>query len=122
MGILDAIKICFSKFATFSGRARRREYWFFYLGNTLINLLLFILGAVTGSGIFFVILGIYNVAIIIPGLAVLVRRLHDTNRSGANVLWVLLPLVGEIILLVFLFSGGTPGANNYGDDPKAQEA
>lgn len=121
MGILDAIKICFSKFATFSGRARRREYWFFYLGNTLINLLLLILGTVAG-GIFFVILGIYNVAIIIPGLAVLVRRLHDTNRSGANVLWVLLPLVGEIILLVFLFSDGTPGANNYGDDPKAQEA
>ena len=121
MGILDAIKICFSKFATFTGRARRREYWLFYLGNFLVNFVLILL-EVIGGGFFSVLLGIYNLAVIIPALAVTVRRLHDTNRSGVNLLWVLLPVVGEIFLLVFLFTEGTAGANNYGDDPKAQEA
>jgi len=100
------------KYADFTGRARRGEFWWFYLANGIIGWSLIILSLAAP----FVLLAwlIFVIGTIIPILAVAVRRLHDTNRSGATVLLALVPIVGPIILIVFLASSGTPGDNRYG--------
>lgn len=114
------------KFATFSGRARRSEYWFFILFHMIA---FFVLGFAdgiigtydpqTGWG---VLSGLYGLAALIPSLALLVRRLHDTGRSGITVLIGLIPIVGSIILLVFLVSDSKPEENQFGPSPKAVAA
>ena len=111
------------KYAVFSGRARRKEYWYFVLFNVLIAIVLAILdyaivtaGAAGGMG---VLGGLYMLAVLIPGLAVAIRRLHDTNRSGWWFLIVLVPLIGAIVLLVFLLQDSQPSENQYGPNPKA---
>lgn len=124
MSIIEAYRLCFTKYAVFSGRARRNEYWMFYLANILIGLFLSVLGLIllkTAEEYIWValVLGLlYTLAVFLPGLAVTVRRLHDTDHSGAAVLLALIPLVGAIILLVFLCKDGTPGSNRYGENPK----
>lgn len=108
------------KYAVFSGRARRTEYWMFVLINFIIGLILggvdFMLGfsGLVGS--------IYSLAVFIPGLAVSVRRLHDTNRSGWWLFVFLIPLVGWIILLIFMIQDSIPGENKYGPNPKANNS
>jgi uncharacterized membrane protein YhaH (DUF805 family) len=104
------------KYAVFSGRARRKAYWMFVLFNVIIAFALaFIEGLVGGPGV----LGIlYSLAVLIPGIAVSVRRLHDTNRSGWWLLIGLIPLIGAIVLLVFAVQDSQPGANQYGPNPK----
>src|SRR5271169_4721736 len=120
------------KYAVFDGRARRKEYWFFALINTLIIIPLTILGLVllvitstNGSDaallLLIVPLLIYSLFIILPSIAVTVRRLHDTNRSGWWYLITFIPWVGSAILFVFTVLDGTPGPNQYGPDPKAGE-
>ncbi|HKE93183.1 MAG TPA: DUF805 domain-containing protein [Povalibacter sp.] len=111
------------KYAVFSGRARRKEFWMFELINFLIIVVLCIVDMHTGtiqpvSGLG-LLSGIYSLAVLIPSLAVSVRRLHDTDRSGWWLLLGLIPLVGSIILLVFFCLSGTPGENRFGPDPKA---
>lgn len=105
------------KYGDFTGRARRNEYWYFVLFSFLISLGLAIidnaLGLGSGSGIG-LLGGVYSLAILIPSLAVAVRRLHDTGRSGWWLLITLIPLVGGIILIVFLASESQPGTNQYG--------
>ena len=112
-------------YAGFSGRARRKEYWFFVLFNFLITIaLLFVDGFAgtfnpqTGFG---ALSAIYGLAVFIPYLAVTVRRLHDTSRTGWWILIVFLPLIGAIVLLVFMFLDSTPGSNEYGTDPKGAQ-
>jgi uncharacterized membrane protein YhaH (DUF805 family) len=120
MGFGGAIKACFSKYATFKGRARRPEYWWWILFYYLVLIGLSILDAVMISlGVpgFFGILGI--LALFLPTLAVAVRRLHDTDRSGWMLLLALIPLVGSIILIVFLCQRGTDGPNRFGVDEMA---
>lgn len=113
---LEALK----KYAVFEGRARRREYWFFVLFNLIISFVLgFIEGLVGGPG---VLGAIYALAVLIPGIAVAVRRLHDTGRSGWWLLIALVPIVGFIVLLVFMVQDGTPGPNQYGPNPKQVSA
>ncbi|MFJ5224894.1 DUF805 domain-containing protein [Streptomyces sp. NPDC088400] len=108
------------KYAVFSGRARRKEYWMFVLFNFIIAIVLAIVDAVAGaSG---VISGLYTLAMLIPSLAVGVRRLHDTGRSGWWLLIALVPLVGGIILLVFLASEGEQTSNAHGPNPKHVQA
>ena len=108
------------KYATFSGRARRTEYWMFVLFNIIIGVVLEILALIPKIGIlFWVILGLYGLALIIPGLAVIFRRLHDTGKSGWYILFNLIPFVGSIIFLVFLCMDSNPGDNAYGPTPKA---
>lgn len=109
----------------FGGRARRKEYWFFVLFNFLISVaLVFVDTAIgglnpeTGIG---VLSGLYSLGVLIPGLAVTFRRLHDTDRSAWWLLILLVPLVGVIVILVFMFLDGTPGNNSYGADPKGQQ-
>ncbi len=110
------------KYAVFNGRARRKEYWFFYLFYLIIFMVLAFLDGMTGSfsktvGIG-MLSGIFILAMIIPGLAVSVRRLHDTDRSGWWILISLIPLIGGIWFLVLMVLDGTSGQNQYGPDPK----
>jgi uncharacterized membrane protein YhaH (DUF805 family) len=119
-------------YVNFQGRARRAEYWQFTLINMLIFLPLYgviifmVYDSMTsGSGemsplvtILGGILGLYALATFLPGLAVLVRRLHDVNKSGWFILIQLIPLAGPIILLVKLCTEGDKGTNQYGSDPK----
>ncbi len=108
------------KYADFSGRARRKEYWMFALFNFIIAFVLgFIEGLVGGPGF---IGFIYALAVIIPGIAVSVRRLHDTNRSGWWLLILLVPIVGIIVILVFMVQDSQAGDNQYGANPKAVAA
>ena len=108
-------------YATFSGRARRKEYWMF----TLINLVVFIilsildgaLGMITESGLG-ILSGIYSLATLLPAWAVCVRRLHDTNRTGWWMLISIIPLIGFIVLLVFMCLDSKSEANKYGDATK----
>ncbi len=110
------------KYAVFHGRARRKEYWYFILLSSIISAVLTIVDSLTGTfstasdvGL---LGGIYLLATLVPSLAVTVRRLHDTNRSGWWILLGLLPLVGVIILIVFLALDGSPQINDYGASPK----
>lgn len=107
-------------YAVFEGRARRREYWFFVLFNSIIFIVLAIVDSVMSSSEFGpgILSGIYSLAVFIPGLAVTVRRLHDTGRSGWWILIELVPIIGAIVLLVFLFTDSEPGTNEYGPNPK----
>jgi uncharacterized membrane protein YhaH (DUF805 family) len=111
------------KYAEFSGRSRRKEYWFFLLFAVLISFVLAIMDVLTGSmneraGVG-LLSGIFSLAILIPSLALAVRRLHDTDRSAWWLLVGLVPLIGGIVLLVFCCQDGTPGSNRYGSNPKA---
>lgn len=123
------------KYAEFSGRARRKEYWMFHLVNFIVFFLLFAAatllrpGLLMGAGTawpliwaFFVLLiCACALANIVPALAVLVRRLHDTGRSGWWWLISLVPL-GSIVLLIFCVLDSNPGPNEYGLNPKGKEA
>ncbi|SCE80988.1 DUF805 domain-containing protein [Micromonospora mirobrigensis] len=124
MSPVDAVKSVFAKYATFGGRARRSEYWWFALFSWVVSILASVLdgafGTRMGSGPSSLgIIGlIVTLALLLPSLAVGVRRLHDTNRSGWWLLIVLVPLVGAIVLLVFFVMEGTRGENRFGADPK----
>ncbi len=104
------------KYAQFDGRSHRTEYWMFVLFNMIISFALgFIEGLAGGPGI----LGmIYGLAVLVPGIAVGIRRLHDTNRSGLWLLIAFVPCLGAIILIVFAVEDSTPGDNQYGPNPK----
>ena len=110
------------KFAVFSGRARRKEYWFFALFNTII---IFVLGIVDGltsgnpdaDSVIAVLGGLYILASLIPGISVAVRRLHDTDRAGWWLLLAIIPIAG-LVLLVFMLLDSTPGSNRFGANPK----
>jgi uncharacterized membrane protein YhaH (DUF805 family) len=104
------------KYAVFSGRARRTEYWMFVLINVIVAIVLAVIDAVLGTH--GVLGGIYSLAVLIPGIAVTVRRLHDTDRTGWWVLIALVPVIGVIVLLVFLLQDSQPGANQFGPNPK----
>jgi uncharacterized membrane protein YhaH (DUF805 family) len=103
-------------YAGFSGRARRKEYWMFTLVNILVLIVLSILGGVARPLVFLAV--IYDLAMIVPSLAVSFRRLHDTGRS-AGWIWIgLIPVIGAIVLIVFTATDGQRGPNKYGPDPK----
>ena len=109
-------------YATFSGRARRKEYWMFFLISALISIVLTLLDILLGTysveyeaGLFS---GLYSLLILIPSIAVVVRRLHDTDRSGWWILISLIPLIGVIVLFVFIGLDSQPGTNRFGVNPK----
>ena len=114
------------KYAVFEGRARRREYWFFVLFYILISVVLAVVDRM---------LGLYNetygmgalgalfcLGVLIPSIAVGVRRLHDTGRSGWWLLIGFIPLIGMIVLIVFFVLDSQPGTNAYGPNPKEAPA
>ena len=112
------------KYASFSGRAQRTEYWYFILFYILILFGLSIIDSITGSfsaeaGIG-LLGGLFSLALFIPSIAVGVRRLHDTGRSGWWLFIMLIPLVGAIVLLVFTVQDSSAGDNAYGPNPKSR--
>lgn len=117
MDFWQAVRTCFSKYATFGGRAARSEYWFFTLFTFLVGVVLaFIDQALDVEE---VLSGIFGLAILVPSVAVAVRRLHDTDRTGWWYLLILAPVVGVIVLIVFFATKGTEGPNRFGPDPLA---
>ncbi len=110
------------RYAVFRGRAGRPEYWWFTLIYFLISLILGVLDVIagtysaeSGAGLFS---GIFGIALLLPVLAVSVRRIHDTGRSGWWLLIALIPVIGLIVLLVFTLQKGTDGPNAYGAGPE----
>lgn len=112
----EAIASVLNQYATFRGRARRSEYWYFFLFNVIVSSILSWLAQ--RIGFFWTIDALYALAVFLPGLAVTCRRLHDTGKSGGWIFICLVPVVGTIILLVNLARPGQPGPNAYGPDPK----
>lgn len=104
----------------FSGRARRKEYWMFALFNAIINVVLEIIYLSTKSTPIYVLWLLYGLAVLIPGLAVTARRMHDQDKSGWWILIAIIPIIGWIWLLVLTCLEGTRGPNRYGPDPKAE--
>lgn len=108
------------KYTVFSGRARRKEYWMFALWNAIITLALYAISGVTKGSvgvIFSLIALLYALAVLLPSLGVFVRRMHDTGRTGWWFFIGLIPVVGAIVLLVFLVQDSKPD-NQYGPNPK----
>lgn len=123
----EAVSACFSKYATFSGRARRSEYWFWWLFNILISISIccflgvFLADDNEGAiGVLVIISILYSLVVFLPGLAVLVRRLHDIGKRGSNVFWLLLPIVGWIMMFAWLLRDSDSFENEYGPSPKYQ--
>lgn len=123
MDFSTAVKTCLSKYATFSGRAARSEYWWFFLfvvvGSLILQVLeLILLGGFVGpDGDIGIFSSIFSLAVLLPTIAVGVRRLHDRDMSGWWYLLVLIPLIGGLILLFFFVQKGTEGPNRFGPDP-----
>ena len=122
MSFQDAVRTCLQqKYVDFSGRARRSEYWYFFLFGVIVSVVAGIIdgilgtrGAAGGTGL---VGAIASLALLLPGLGVGVRRLHDTGRSGWWLLIALVPLVGAIVLIVF-FVQDSQAENQYGPNPK----
>lgn len=111
------------RYADFSGRSRRKEYWSFVLGIVVVAILLGIVEGIVGlsgsvAGLYGPLTLLLVLGIIVPSIAVQVRRFHDQDKSGWFVLLGLIPFVGGIIVLVFMFLEGTKGPNRFGPDPK----
>ena len=128
----EAVRTCLSKYATFEGRASRSEYWWFVLFEIMVifggMLIAGILGAAVGGhnsnmGVLLIslVLAVSILGLFLPRLAVTVRRLHDTDHSGAYFLIVFLPF-GGIFLLIWACSRGTAGANKYGNNPLSYDS
>jgi uncharacterized membrane protein YhaH (DUF805 family) len=109
---LDVLK----KYAEFSGRARRKEYWMFMLFNFIVAFVIGFVEGIIGSG--GIVGGLYSLAVLLPGIAVSVRRLHDTDRSGWWLLIGLVPIVGALVLLFFMVQEGKETENDFGSNPK----
>ncbi|MBE1442392.1 DUF805 domain-containing protein [Paenibacillus sp. OAS669] len=103
-------------YAGFEGRARRQEYWMFVLFNVIISVVLSLLSYITS--LFSILSMLYALAILVPSIAVGARRLHDTGRSGWMLLIGLIPIIGSIILIVFMCQDSQAGDNQYGPNPK----
>jgi len=117
MGFGQAIATCFRKYAVFNGRASRSEYWFFVLFELLLYIVLIAVDIAVFRGSMNVFSTLASLVLFLPGLAVLVRRLHDTDRSAWWILIPFLPIIGSIWLIVLLCERGTEGANRYGMGP-----
>lgn len=114
---LDAWK----NYINFQGRARRKAYWMFVLFNIIAAVIVGVIDNVLGltrEGGYGPISGLYSLAVFLPGLALAVRRLHDTGHTGWWMLIGLIPIIGWIVLLVFFVTESQPGSNQYGPNPK----
>jgi uncharacterized membrane protein YhaH (DUF805 family) len=113
MGFGQAITSGFSKYVEFGGRARRSEYWYWVLFQILAYFVVSLISIAVGA-IGAVLLIVLALGLLLPSLAVTVRRLHDTDRSGWWFFIALVPAVGGIILIIFECQPGTPGENRFG--------
>ena len=125
MSFGQAISSVFKNYANFNGRARRSEFWFFALFNLIIYLAASVINYLIAGGsdttsIIGIIYLLYSLATILPSLAVSWRRLHDIGKSGAYILFILIPLVGWIFLLAWFVKDSDMGENRFGPNPKGQ--
>ena len=104
--------VVLERYTKFEGRAGRAEYWWFFLATFLVGIVLNILMAI--ASIFFILAIVYYIGVLLPSIAVAIRRLHDTNKSGWFLLLALIPIVGAIIVIIFLATPGNPGPNDFG--------
>lgn len=132
MSLGEALTSVFNKYATFTGRARRSEYWWFsgcyFIVQVVFNFasLGMLAGIMSGEisyddpsySMFQTISVIVGLGLLLPALAVTVRRLHDIGKSGWNILWAAIPLIGWIIVLVWMCQDSDVVANKYGESPK----
>ena len=123
MSFQEAVQTVFSKYATFEGRARRSEYWYFMLFVCCVNVVIRILAMIVGdSNVLATVLAgistVFSLGILVPQIAVAVRRLHDIGRSGWFYLIGLIPLIGWIFMIVWFCTDSQPGDNQYGPNPK----
>lgn len=117
MGFFDWYVNCIKgHYADFEGRARRTEYWMFVLVNVIIAIVIALIGRIIHLP---VISTLYSLAVLVPGIAVGARRLHDTDRTAWWLLISLVPLIGWIWIIILLAIPGDQGPNQYGPDPKA---
>jgi uncharacterized membrane protein YhaH (DUF805 family) len=114
MDIQTAVKTCFNKYATFSGRASRSEYWWWTLFVIIANVILTAVDFAIGFGEWGLFSNIFSLATLIPSIAVGARRLHDVNKSGWWQLLAIVPLVGWIILLIWVIKKGSIDENRFG--------
>lgn len=148
MSFIESLRTVLSKYAVFSGRARRSEYWWYTLAYWIVLTVLYAVLVLPGYTAYltatmewsmagdpaaplptmpgslmvgYAVTSIFTLALLLPSLGVTVRRLHDTGRSGFWVFLGLVPVVGGIILIVWEATAGTPGPNQYGPDPKAAQ-
>jgi uncharacterized membrane protein YhaH (DUF805 family) len=119
---MDWYLAALNKYAVFEGRARRKEYWLFTLVNVVVITGLSFVDVFAGlyglEGEVGLLSGLYSLAVLMPSIAVGVRRLHDTDRPGWWMLMCFIPVLGFIVLIVFFLLEGTPGPNRFGEDPK----
>ncbi len=123
MTFTESVKTCFKKYADFSGRATRSEYWYFVLFNFIVSMVIsygttFIvlgMGVEAPSGVYAapLVSMLYSLAVLLPSIAVAVRRLHDVGKSGWYYFFVLIPLIGPLYL-IYLFVKASDGENQYG--------
>ena len=121
--MLDWMTMPLKRYTDFSGRSRRKEYWFFVLGVFIVAVVLGIIEGILGlsgmvAGAYGPLTAIFLLGVIIPSIAVQVRRFHDQDKSGWFVLLALIPFLGGLIVLVFMCLEGTKGPNRFGEDPK----
>jgi uncharacterized membrane protein YhaH (DUF805 family) len=109
MTFAESIKLCFTKYADFNGRAKRPEFWWFVLFIFLVSVALGIVSEMVS--------GIFGLATLVPSLAAGARRLHDTNRSGWWQLIGIIPVIGWIVLIVFMAQEGESADNQFGATP-----
>ncbi len=126
MSFQDAIRTCLSKYATFSGRARRSEFWWFVLFTVLVSAALnvvdrAIFGIAPDGRPVSILNALFSLAVLLPTIAVGVRRLHDLDRTGWWYLLILIPVLGALILLFFFIQKGTEGPNRFGPDPVSRD-
>ena len=110
---VEALK---NKYATFTGRAHRTEFWMFLLVTVVVTFVVSVVDSIIGKQ---VLSTLYGLATLVPGLAIGARRLHDTDRSGWWLLIAFIPLIGAIVLIVFYLLDSQPGDNRFGPNPKA---
>ena len=118
MTFSDAVRSGFQNYATFQGRSSRAAFWWWFLFQLIVEFVAGIIdfAAFNNLGVFY---GLAALALLLPSLAVGVRRLHDTNRTGWWLLLYIIPVIGFIVLLVFFLSQSDPGPNQYGPAPDA---
>jgi uncharacterized membrane protein YhaH (DUF805 family) len=119
MTLQEAVKSVLANYANFSGRARRSEYWYWALAVFIVEIIVLGVRAVSptlGQLLYILVL----LATLVPTLAVGVRRLHDTGRTGWWLLIALIPIIGAIVLIVFFVQDSAPGSNEFGPSPKGE--
>jgi uncharacterized membrane protein YhaH (DUF805 family) len=109
------------RYVDFNGRASRSEFWMFVLVNLLVSIAITIVDKFVGLkiGIFSALNLLYTIGVLLPSIAVAVRRLHDTSKSGWWYFIALIPIIGTIALIIFWATDSTPGENQYGANPNS---